>query len=82
LLVLVSLQLGLAIIAEGSLSFLGLGVPPPAPSWGGMLSEGRAYLTEAWWLPTFPGLALSLTVLAANMLGDWLRVFNDPTSRR
>lgn len=82
LLVLVSLQLGLAIIAEGSLSFLGLGVPPPAPSWGGMLSEGRAYLTQAWWLPTFPGLALSLTVLAANMLGDWLRVFNDPTSRR
>lgn len=82
LLVLVSLQLGLAIIAEGSLSFLGIGVPPPAPSWGGMLAEGRAYLTEAWWLPTFPGLALSLTVLASNMLGDWLRVFNDPTSRR
>jgi peptide/nickel transport system permease protein len=81
-LVLVSLQLGLAIIAEGSLSFLGIGVPPPAPSWGGMLSEGRAYLTEAWWLPTFPGIALSLTVLASNMLGDWLRVFNDPTTRR
>ena len=81
-LVLVSLQLGLAIIAEGSLSFLGIGVPPPAPSWGGMLAEGRAYLTEAWWLPTFPGIALSLTVLASNMLGDWLRVFNDPTTRR
>lgn len=82
LLVLVSLQLGIAIIAEGSLSFLGIGVPPPAPSWGGMLAEGRAQLTEAWWLPTFPGLALSLTVLASNMLGDWLRVFNDPTTRR
>ena len=81
-LVLVSLQLGLAIIAEGSLSFLAIGVPPPAPSWGGMLSEGRAYLTDAWWLPTFPGIALSLTVLASNMLGDWLRVFNDPTTRR
>lgn len=82
LLVLISLQLGLAVIAEGSLSFLGIGVPPPAPSWGGMLSDGRSYVTEAWWLPTFPGIALSLTVLAANMLGDWLRVFNDPTTRR
>lgn len=82
LLVLVSLQLGIAIIAEGSLSFLGIGVPPPAPSWGGMLADGRSQLTRAWWLPTFPGLALSLTVLAANMLGDWLRVFNDPTTRR
>lgn len=82
LLVLVSLQLGIAIIAEGSLSFLGIGVPPPAPSWGGMLADGRSQLTRAWWLPTFPGLALSLTVLASNMLGDWLRVFNDPTTRR
>jgi peptide/nickel transport system permease protein len=82
LLVLVSLQVGLSIIAEGSLSFLGIGVPPPAPSWGGMLSDGRAYLTEAWWLPTMPGLALSVTVLASNMLGDWLRVHNDPTTRR
>jgi peptide/nickel transport system permease protein len=82
LLVLASLQLGIAIIAEGSLSFLGIGVPPPAPSWGGMLSDGRSQLTEAWWLPTFPGLALSMTVLASNMLGDWLRVFNDPTTRR
>ena len=82
LLVLVSLQVGLAIIAEGSLSFLGIGVPPPAPSWGGMLSDGRAYLTQAWWLPTMPGIALSLTVLAANMMGDWLRVHNDPATRR
>lgn len=82
LLVLVSLQVGLAIIAEGALSFLGIGVPPPNPSWGGMLSEGRAYLEQAWWLPTFPGIALSLTVLAANMMGDWLRVHNDPTTKR
>ena len=82
LLVLASLQVGLAIIAEGSLSFLGLGVPPPAPSWGGMLSEGRNLLQQAWWLPTFPGIALSLTVLAANMMGDWLRVHNDPTTRK
>jgi peptide/nickel transport system permease protein len=82
LLVLVSLQVGVAIIAEGSLSFLGLGVPPPAPSWGGMLSDGRAFLSDAWWLPVIPGVALSLTVLAANMMGDWLRVNNDPTTRR
>jgi peptide/nickel transport system permease protein len=82
LLVLVSLQVGLAIIAEGSLSFLGLGVPPPAPSWGRMLSDGRKFLEDAWWLPIVPGVALSLTVLAANMMGDWLRVNNDPTTRR
>lgn len=82
LLVLVSLQVGLAIIAEGSLSFLGIGVPPPAPSWGGMLSDGRAYLIQAWWLPAMPGIALSLTVLASNMMGDWLRVNNDPTTKR
>lgn len=86
LLVLVSLQLGLAIIAEGSLSFLGLGVPPPAPSWGGMLSDGRKYFMidtdPAWWLAVVPGAALSITVLATNLMGDWLRVNNDPTTRR
>ncbi len=82
LLVLVSLQVGTAIIAEGSLSFLGLGVPPPAPSWGGMLSDGRRFLEQAWWLPVVPGIVLSLTVLAANLMGDWLRVHNDPTSKR
>lgn len=82
LLVLVSLQVGVAIIAEGSLSFLGIGVPPPAPSWGSMLSDGRNLLSEAWWLPVMPGIALSLTVLAANLMGDWLRVHNDPTTKR
>jgi peptide/nickel transport system permease protein len=82
LLVLASLQLGLAIIAEGTLSFLGLGVPPPAPSWGRMLSDGRSHLDDGWWLPVMPGIALSLTVLATNMVGDWLRVHNDPTTRR
>lgn len=82
LLVLVSLQVGIAIIAEGSLSFLGLGVPPPAPSWGGMLSDGRRFVENAWWLPVVPGIALSITVLAANLMGDWLRVHNDPTSKR
>jgi peptide/nickel transport system permease protein len=82
LLVLVSLQLGFAIIAEGSLSFLGLGVPAPAASWGGMLSDGRKHLDDGWWMATMPGIALSLTVLATNMMGDWLRVRNDPTTRR
>ncbi|MFC4950139.1 ABC transporter permease [Pseudonocardia sp. GCM10023141] len=82
LLVLSTLQLGLAIVAEGSLSFLGLGVPPPAPSWGGMLSDGRQYLQDAWWIPLFPGLVLSLTVLAANLMGDWLRNQADPTKKR
>jgi peptide/nickel transport system permease protein len=82
LLVLASLQVGLAIIAEGSLSFLGIGVPPPAPSWGGMLSVGRENIADAWWLPTMPGIALCLVVLSANMMGDWLRVHNDPTTRK
>ncbi len=82
LLVLLSLQLGLAIIAEGSLSFLGLGVPPPAASWGGMLSDGRRHLSDAWWMPTMPGIALSITVLATNLMGDWLRVHSDPATKR
>jgi peptide/nickel transport system permease protein len=82
LLVLLSLQLGLAIIAEGSLSFLGLGVPPPAASWGGMLSDGRKHLADGWWMPIMPGIALSLTVLATNLMGDWLRVRSDPATRR
>jgi peptide/nickel transport system permease protein len=82
LLVLATLQVGLAIIAEGSLSFLGIGLPPPTASWGGMLAEGRNYLTTAWWLPVFPAICLSMTVLAANLAGDWLRSRSDPTTRR
>ncbi|MDQ7909060.1 ABC transporter permease [Phytohabitans sp. ZYX-F-186] len=82
LLVLATLQIGLAIIAEGSLSFLGIGVPPPAASWGNMLADGRNFLATAWWLPVVPGVALSLTVLAANLFGDWLRQALDPATRR
>jgi peptide/nickel transport system permease protein len=82
LLVLCTLQVGLAIIAEGSLSFLGIGIPPPAASWGGMLAEGRDYLTSAWWLPVMPAICLSATVVAANLAGDWLRTRFDPTTRR
>ena len=66
------------ILLESSLSFLGLGVQPPTPSWGGMLNEGRAYTTLAWWLTTFPGAAIMLTVLGINFLGDWLRDLLDP----
>ena len=82
LLVLATLQVGLAIIAEGSLSFLGIGVPQPQASWGNMLSDGRTFLATAWWLPVLPGVALSVTVLAANLMGDWLRNALDPATRR
>ena len=82
ILVLATLQMGLAIIAEGSLSFLGIGVPPPAPSWGGMMADGRQFIATAWWLCLVPAVALSLTVLAANVVGDWMRVQNDPGSGR
>ena len=76
--VIASLQVGTVIIAEASLTFLGLGIPPSIPTWGTMLATGREYLTRAWWLSTFPGLAIVLTVLAVNFLGDWLRDVNDP----
>ncbi len=74
-----SLQLGTVIITEASLTFLGLGIPPSIPTWGAMLATGREYFVLAWWLPTFPGLAIVLTVLAVNFLGDWLRDVLDPT---
>ena len=70
------------IIAEASLSFLGLGVPPPAPSWGAMLDEGRNYITTGWWLALFPGLAILLLVLGINLVGDWLRDALDPRMER
>ena len=66
------------IISESSLSFLGLGVPPSVVTWGGMLSEGREYLRGAWWMATFPGLAIMATVLSINLIGDWLRDYMDP----
>ncbi|MBI4280061.1 MAG: ABC transporter permease [Armatimonadetes bacterium] len=70
-----------AILTESTLSFLGLGVQPSIPTWGRMLAEGREYLREAWWLTTFPGLALMAAVLGANALGDWLRDYLDPRLR-
>ncbi|MBI4494336.1 MAG: ABC transporter permease [Chloroflexi bacterium] len=78
IIVISSFQLAELIIAESSLSFLGLGVQPPTPSWGGMLSQGREYLTTAWWLAVFPGLAIILTVLGTNLFGDGLRDALDP----
>lgn len=78
LIVTATLGLGTAILSAAALSFLGLGSQPPAPEWGRMLSEGRDYLREAWWISTFPGLAIMLTVLAMNLLGDGLRDVLDP----
>jgi len=77
--VLASFSVAQMIILESALSFLGLGVQPPTPTWGGMLADARNYLDQAWWLAAFPGLALMLTVLAINILGDWLRDLLDPT---
>jgi peptide/nickel transport system permease protein len=69
------------IVVEASLTFLGLGVQPTIPSWGSMLADARDYLAVAWWIGIFPGLALMLTVLTINLLGDWLRDYLDPTLR-
>ncbi|TGG91321.1 ABC transporter permease [Natronospirillum operosum] len=79
--VLMTLNVANNILLESSLTFLGLGVDPTIPSWGGMLAEGRTYLQTAWWLSVFPGLAILLTVLGLNLLGDWLRDILDPTGR-
>jgi peptide/nickel transport system permease protein len=76
--VIVSLDVGWIIIVEAILSFLGAGIPPPTPSWGAMVAEGRGYLTSAWWVSLIPGGAIMLTVLSLNLFGDWLRDFLDP----
>ena len=78
LIVTATLGLGTAILSAAALGFLGLGSQPPQPEWGRMLSEGRDYLREAWWISTFPGLGIMLTVLAMNLLGDGLRDVLDP----
>lgn len=81
IIVLVTVQLRAFILFEAAMSFLGLGVPPPQPSWGSMISSGRDYLLSAWWVSVIPGVALMLTVLAASLIGDWLRDELDPTLR-
>jgi len=81
ILVLATLQIGWAIVTEASLSFIGAGIPPPQPSWGGMVASGREYIGMAWWLTFFPGMSIAITVLAFNFLGDWLRDHLDPKLR-
>ena len=76
--VIATLEVGRVMLLESALSFLGLGVRPPTPSWGAMLAEGRIYVGTAWWLATFPGLAILVTVLSLNIVGDWLRDLLDP----
>ena len=82
LLVISTLQVGYVVLLEGTLSFLGVGVPPPNPAWGLMIADGRGFLATAWWISLFPGLAMLLTVLAVNLMGDWLRDHLDPKLRQ
>ena len=81
IIVVASLQFSQFIVAEAAISFLGFGVQPPTPAWGSMLSESRDFLYVAWWLAAFPGIALALTALGVNLLGDWLRDTLDPKLR-
>ena len=82
ILVKASMDIGFAVLTTASLGFIGLGTQPPTPDWGQMISEGRKYIREAWWYSTFPGLAILLTVIGFNLLGDGLRDVLDPRSRR
>lgn len=81
LMILATLEVGQMILAEAALSFLGLGVQPPTPTWGGMVADGRDYLSYAWWVPTLPGLAILVTVMGINFFGDWVRDSFDPRLR-
>jgi peptide/nickel transport system permease protein len=81
LVVIATLELARAIVLEATLSFLGLGIQPPTPSWGGMVHEGREYLDTAWWISTAPGIVLMLTSIVVSRTGDWLRDLLDPTLR-
>jgi peptide/nickel transport system permease protein len=80
--IMATLSLGTVIIAESSISYLGLGVPPPEPAWGSMVSDGRSYMSTAYWVSLWPGLAIMLVVLSCNLLGDWLRLRLDPKLRQ
>jgi peptide/nickel transport system permease protein len=79
--VLATAGMGISLLVAAGLSYLGLGAQPPLPEWGAMLSAARAYLRQAWWMPTFPGLAIMVMVLCLNVLGDWLRDMLDPRLR-
>ena len=80
--VLSSLQVGNLILTESVLSFLGIGIPPPSPTWGGMVADGRQYVSTAWWLCFFPGVAIMMVVFSMNFFGDWLRDKLDPRLRQ
>lgn len=82
LIVVATLQVGIVILVEATLSFLGAGVPPPEPAWGSMVADGRDRLTDAWWIATVPGAAILLTVMSLNLFGDWLRDRLDPRLRQ
>ncbi len=82
MIILATLEVGIVILLESTLSFLGAGVPPPTPAWGSMVSDGRDRLAVAWWISTMPGLAIMMTVLALNLFGDWLRDKLDPRLRQ
>lgn len=81
-LVIASLRSGQLILAEAFLSFLGAGIPPPTSTWGAMIADGRQYLRDAWWISFFPGLAIAMTVMSLNFLGDWMRDTFDPRLRQ
>lgn len=76
--VMLTLDIGTAMLTEASLSYLGVGIPPPAPSWGNMVNDGQSYMTLAWWLPVLPGVLLFLAVISFNSVGDWTRSRLDP----
>jgi peptide/nickel transport system permease protein len=82
LVILMTLAVGLMILAESTLSYLGIGIPAPTPSWGSMVADGRNDLDRAWWISTFPGIAIGLVVLSGNFLGDWVRDRLDPRLRQ
>ena len=82
LIVVATLRAGQIILSEATLSFLGVGIPPPNPAWGSMVSSGRDYLSSAWWIAVIPGLGIGITVFALNFLGDWLRDRFDPRLRQ
>jgi len=82
LLIGVTLAVGAMILAEAAMSYLGIGIPPPMPSWGSMVADGRNDLDRAWWISTFPGILIGLVVLSGNFLGDWIRDKTDPRLRQ
>jgi len=82
ILVLATLQVGFVIVLEASLSFIGVGIPPPTPSWGVMVADGRGLIEQAWWISILPGLAILITVISLNILGDWVRDRLDPKLRQ